>query len=50
MSNMREKIKVDPKETKKKEEKRKYDMAAYPFGAEEMLLKAELKDLDRDDR
>ena len=48
MGNIRQKYKVEPK---KKEEKKKIeptgcDVAAYPFGAEEMLLNAELKELD----
>jgi len=46
MGNIREEYKV------KKDTLNKYDIAAYPFGAEEMLLESELKklDLDKDER
>lgn len=49
MENIREKYKVelDKKEKdKKKIERQRCDIASYPFGAEEMLLNQELKELD----
>jgi len=49
MGNIREKYKVEPDNKKdKKIEKTSYDVASYPFGAEEMLLNAELRNLDKD--
>lgn len=33
----------------KKNNKEQYDIASYPFGAEEMLLKMELNKLDKED-
>lgn len=53
MENIRNKYKVhldEKKDNKKKTEKQSYDIASHPFGAEEMLLAKELKELDRDER
>jgi len=47
--NLRKNIKVTDPELEekakkaKKEKEKTYDVAAYPFGAEEMLLKSELE-------
>ena len=56
MGNIREKyrVEVDSKKTKKEQDKKNiertsYDMASYPFGAEEMLLNIELKNHLKDD-
>ena len=52
MGNIREKYKVEldskkgKKEDKKKLERTSYDVASYPFGAEEMLLDLEFKKKD----
>lgn len=53
MENIRDKYKVEldkRKKDKKIIEKKNFDIASYPFGAEEMLLNRELKELDRDER
>ena len=51
MENIREKYKVEldnkKEKCKKKIAETSYDVASYPFGAEEMLLNDELKELDR---
>ena len=50
MDNIREKYKVEldskKDKDKKKVEKTSYDVASYPFGADEMLLNRELKEFD----
>ena len=54
MENIREKYKVEldskKDKDKKKVEKTIYDVASYPFGAEEMLDLRDIEELDRDDR
>lgn len=63
MSNIREEYKVNPTQEYKGNptqdskasqntelKKQPYDIASYPFGAEEMLLNAELKNLDGEER
>lgn len=51
MEDIRKKYKVESKEKDKEKNNREhYDVASYPFGAEEMLLKEELKELDGEER
>lgn len=50
MGNIREEYKVTPKKQSEEKPKKSYDPTSYPFGAEEMLLEAELEELDRDER
>ena len=47
MRDMREEFmkRIDARDSKN-EDKVQYDMAAYPFAEEEMLLNAELRDLE----